>query len=147
MERKERLKEAFEYLRGKGEVHTQADIADKMKASRPNVSSAFKGDAKCLTDKFLARFNHAFGQIFNEEWLLQGEGEMLRASVVQTGNGNNNQQGNGNSYNSSSALDKALDNISEQMKLIENAQRQTDKAQEQADRLLAIIEKMQGIGK
>lgn len=142
MERNERLKEAFDYLRSKGEVHTQADIADRMNASRPNISSAFKGDAKCLTDKFLIRFNKAFRDIFNEEWLLQGKGEMLRPAVVQIGD-NNNQQGDNSVYNSTSALEKALDNLAEQIQLTKNAQRQTDKAQEQMDRLLAIIENMQ----
>lgn len=83
MEKKERLKEAFDYLRSKGEVHTQADIADRMNASRPNVSSAFKGDVKCLTDKFLIRFNKAFGDIFRVDWLLTGEGSMLRPTSIE----------------------------------------------------------------
>jgi len=86
----------------------------------------------------------------NTGWLMTGEGEMLRSSVIQKGDNNNNQQGNGNTYNSTSALDKALDSIMAQMQLTKkaheltaNAQRQTDKAQEQMDRLLAIIERMQ----
>jgi len=153
MERKDRLKEAFEYLRKQGKAHTKADIADRMKASRPNVSSAFSGDAKCLTDKFLMRFNSAYGSIFDEDWLLRGEGEMLRPIVTQQGSNNNNKQGNGNTYNSTSSLDKAIDSLVLQIHLTEkaheltaNAQRQTDKAQEQVDRLLAIIENMQGCG-
>ncbi len=77
MDRNDRLKEAFEFLRSNGKVHTQKDLAVQMGATRPNVSGAFKGDPKILTDKFIKRFNNAFGDIFNLNWLLEGEGEML----------------------------------------------------------------------
>jgi len=43
----------------------------------PTVSGAFNGKKSCLTDRFLKNFNAAFGNIFNEQWLLAGEGEML----------------------------------------------------------------------
>lgn len=88
----------------------------------------------------------------NPVWLLTGEGSMLKSSISQTANGDHNTQvaGNANHVNNSSTLDKALDEISQQRQLVEksheltaNAQRHTDKAQEQIDRLLAIIEKMQ----
>lgn len=88
----------------------------------------------------------------SQSWLITGEGEMLKSSISQTVNGDHNTQvaGNANHVNNSSTLDKAIDEISQQRQLVEksheltaNAQRQTDKAQEQIDRLLAIIEKMQ----
>jgi len=100
-----------------------------MSASRANVSSAFGGNDRCLTNKFLLRFNNAFGNRFNDDWLLYGEGNMLRkTTVTQTGN-NNNRQGNGNTYNNTATLDKALDSVV--------------KSQEQIDRPLIIIEQMQ----
>lgn len=83
MERKDRLKEAFEYLRNKGEVHTQKDLAERMGATRPNVSGAFKGDIKILTDKFIRRFNDAFDNLFNLDWLLTGNGEMLAVGLTE----------------------------------------------------------------
>lgn len=49
-----------------------------MKASVSNVSSAFKGDPKVLTDRFFERFNVAYDNIFSLSWLLTGEGEMLK---------------------------------------------------------------------
>ena len=73
------LREAYDYLRSLGKVHTQKDIADIMGSTPPNVSKAFNGDSKYLTQNFLSRFNHAFGDIFNSDW-LSGEGEnMLRS--------------------------------------------------------------------
>lgn len=71
-----RLNKGFEYLRNIGMVHTQADVAKAMGASRPNVSSALKGDEKVLTDKFLKRFANAF-DVLSQDWLLTGEGPML----------------------------------------------------------------------
>lgn len=77
MERKDRFETSFEYLKSKGFVHTQKDLAIKMEATPSNISRAFNGDAKTLTDKFMARFNDAFNNIFNIDWLLNGEGDML----------------------------------------------------------------------
>lgn len=74
----------------------------------------------------------------NREWLVYGEGDMLKSSIAQTANGDHNTQvaGNANHINNSSTLDKAIDEISQQRQLVA-------KSQEQIDRLLAIIEKMQ----
>lgn len=75
-----RLNKWFEYLRSIGMVHTQADVAKAMGASRPNVSSALKGDGKVLTDKFLKRFANAF-DVLSQDWLLTGEGPMLTSDL------------------------------------------------------------------
>lgn len=83
MNKKERFKEAYEYLRTKGIVRTQKDVAVKMKSSSQNVSSALNGAEAVLTDRFLMRFGDAFG--ISIEWLLTGSGEMLAANV---GSGN-----------------------------------------------------------
>lgn len=77
MEKKERFNEAFNYLKNKGIVHTQKDVAEKMGSTSPNVSSALKGVESVLTGSFLKRFNEAFGEIFDEQWLLTGDGDML----------------------------------------------------------------------
>lgn len=82
MGKKERIQEAFIYLKSKGLAHTQKDVADKIGSSAPNVSNAFKGVEKFLTTNFLIRFNGAYNNIFSENWLLNGEGEMLAASPL-----------------------------------------------------------------
>lgn len=93
-----RLNKGFEYLRNIGMVHTQADVAKAMGASRPNVSSALKGDEKVLTDKFLKRFANAF-DVLSQDWLLTGEGPMLASdlsgSVHQQSSGDNSPNVNG----------------------------------------------------
>ena len=81
MDRKERLQKAINYLRLNGIVSSQVDTANKMGASEATVSNALKGNDKYLTDKFLKRFNGAFGGLFNLDWLLDEEGEMLNRST------------------------------------------------------------------
>ncbi len=76
----ERLKSAYDYLRGKGLAHKQLDVAQKMNSESATVSRAFKGNPKALTNKFLQRFNEAFGNLFNLMWLQSGEGEMLSST-------------------------------------------------------------------
>ncbi len=86
MDRKDRLKMAFEYARSKGLVHTQKDLASLLKASEGNVSKALKGDPKVLTDSFLHRFNEAFNGCFNKQWLEDGIGKMLDDGQTSDGN-------------------------------------------------------------
>lgn len=76
MDRKKRLNEAVKYLKYKGIVKTQEDIAVRMKAGRGNISSALAGRESVLTDNFIARFCATFKEI-SYTWLLLGEGDML----------------------------------------------------------------------
>ena len=77
MDKKERLNEAFNYLKSKGLVHMQRDVAEKMGATPQNVSLALKGTPAVLTDRFLMRFNNAYFGMFNLDWLITGVGDML----------------------------------------------------------------------
>lgn len=126
MEKKGRINQAFSYLKDNGLVHTQRDLAEKMGATAPNVSSALKGVDNVLTDNFLLRFNNAFGGIFNDNWLLTGEGSMLSASDSDSVSASS-------STDLSSALNKAMDEIAAQRRI-------TEKSQQQIDRLLSLLE-------
>lgn len=95
MSRTERFNKTYIHLLSLGLVHKKKDIADAMKASASNVTSALKGNETILTDNFLLRFNSAFENIFNLQWLLNGTGEMLAPQQTQ---GNNIIQGNGISH-------------------------------------------------
>lgn len=88
--KKERILLAYNYLRSKGFIHTQSDLAEKMQSNKVNVSRAMAGNERYLTDKFLKRLNNSFGGVFNEEWLLYGDGEMLNSNPIYTNVGNTN---------------------------------------------------------
>ena len=70
----------------------------------------------------------------NTGWLMTGEGEMLKSGVsIENGDGSTQVIGDGNNVNTPSALDKALDEIAAQRRLVE-------KSQEQIDRLITLLE-------
>lgn len=72
----------------------------------------------------------------NTGWLMTGEGEMLKSSVtIENGDGSTHVIGDGNHVTAPTTLDKALDEIAAQRRLVE-------KSQEQIDRLLSVIEKL-----
>jgi phage repressor protein C with HTH and peptisase S24 domain len=77
MERNERFEQAINYLKMACLIKDQKDIAPKMKADPSNISRAVKGVKNNPTDSFLKRFNSAYGNIFNVNWLLKGEGNMI----------------------------------------------------------------------
>lgn len=96
MTTKERLQMVYETLRNHGIVHTKKDLANLIGTSAPNVSNAFKGDERFLTNNFLSRLNKAVNYMFNQDWLLYDQGEMLaqpqpqETTVVASASGNNN---------------------------------------------------------
>ena len=77
-----RLEAAVEYLKNRGLIHRQKDIAIAMNASPATISGALAGSEKNLTDRFLVRFNQSYGNIFRDEWLINGDGDMLAGSGI-----------------------------------------------------------------
>lgn len=73
----QRLERAIQYLKGKGIVRRQKDVASQMCTTESSVSNALADRSGSLNDNFLLRFNRAFGDIFSNAWLLDGTGEML----------------------------------------------------------------------
>ena len=71
-----RLTKAYDYLRFTHILENHQDLADKLGASRPNVTRALAGDPRYCTENFLKRFAAAYSEHINTEYLLTGEGEM-----------------------------------------------------------------------
>ena len=71
------LREAYDYLRSMGLIHTQADVAVKIGYHKSAVSQALHGIDGYVTSRFIETFNQAFGGLFNEAYLLRGEGTLL----------------------------------------------------------------------
>lgn len=74
----ERIEKALKYLQYKGLVQDKKNLAIKMNRNTSSISRVFSGDEKYLTDKFFIKFCHTFNDIINKDWLITGEGEMLR---------------------------------------------------------------------
>lgn len=142
MTKKDRFNKAYDYLKSIGVIHTQKDVAEKMEATAPNVSSALKGVDSVLTDKFLSRFNEAFGKVFNDEWLMTGEGDMLRPNINQhIGNVHQSSlhevnvvKGDPDAYNT------LLRIVEANQKTTEGFQRSIERFQDQVDKLIEILQ-------
>ena len=78
MSRKDRLNEVYEYVRSHYPVHTKNDFADKIKYHRTYISSAMHGNERYLTDKLFMNICEAFPDTFNLDYLLAGEGSLLK---------------------------------------------------------------------
>ena len=78
MKKNTHIKEAYNYLKYRKIVANMQDLADKVVAQRTSVSAALNGNPEYLTPSFCKRFNQAFDEMFNENWLLTGEGSMLK---------------------------------------------------------------------
>lgn len=105
---------------------TQQKIAERFGVSQQYVASLLNG-----SNPFGKKVAHRWAQEFglSEAWLLTGAGDITTASVVQTNQNGDNYQGNGMTvHKEDSALIAQL--------------KEKDR---QIDRLLRIIEKMQGI--
>ena len=134
MDKTERFSKAYMYLQNIGTFRNQTEAGRKSGQSRSNISAALNGKESILTDSFLRKFNKAFGGLFSDEWLIDGIGEMLKHPEMGTSIVNN-QVGNGNHFNSDMTVNQFMDELAAQRKL-------TEKAQEQMDRLITIIEKL-----
>ena len=75
--RKKRLHEVFEHLRKFFGIHTQTDFAVALKYSRVYISSALNGNEKNLTDKLFENICEAYPGVFNLDYLLTGQGDLL----------------------------------------------------------------------
>lgn len=77
MTREERLKEVYEYIRSNFPIHTQADFADSIRYNRAYISSAMNGNERYLTDKLFRSICEVYPDIFNLDYLLNGNGSLL----------------------------------------------------------------------
>lgn len=102
-----------------------------------DIKSGKHGISKDVAEKIKAKYLNV-----NLTWLLTGEGEMLLPAINQdvTGDNNTSVAGNGNHVNSTPT--SLIEEIAAQRKLTEAAQEHLSKAQEQMDRLIAVIEKL-----
>lgn len=84
METFTRLKQAIDFMRYMGVPCGHDDIARKLERNRVNVTKAINGDSRYLTRSFLRSFAAAYSDYINEDWLLDGKGQMEKADRRST---------------------------------------------------------------
>lgn len=77
LDRQKRLNEVYEHLHNHFGVHTKGEFADIIKYARAYISSAINGNEKYLTDKLFMNICEAYPGVFNLDYLLTGNGQLL----------------------------------------------------------------------
>ena len=78
--KQDRLCEVYDYLRAKKGIHTQVGFAEALHITRPAISAAMNGNEAYLTKNLFQKICAAFPGVFNLDYLLTGQGELLLAS-------------------------------------------------------------------
>ena len=76
-ERQKRLIEVYEHLRRYFGIHTKTGFAEALQYGRTSMSAAMNGDEKYLTDSLFKNICEAYKGVFNLNYLLTGEGDLL----------------------------------------------------------------------
>jgi len=76
-ERQKRLIAVYEHLRKYYGIHTKTGFAEALHYGRTSMSAAMNGDEKYLTDKLFKTICEAYKGVFNLNYLLTGEGDLL----------------------------------------------------------------------
>lgn len=127
MDRSSILNEVYEWLRYKKLVSSKKDFAEHIGIDKTNLSSAFNGMEKYLTDNLFIKISEAF-PLLNSDWLLTGKGNMLKEESVSTNSENTNQQSDDMTIQK---LLEALERNDEQIRSL----------LEQKSRLIALIDR------
>ena len=140
MSETERLRAIFNYLRENKVVRNQQDFVERIGSDKSTVSQIFN-DRIPIPNILFGKVIAAFPQ-FSEEWLRFEKGSMLKPSVQQTSYGDHspNVNGDGNHFGGCASLDRSLDEIAEQRKLLERALALLEKRDAQIDRLISLLE-------
>ena len=133
MELKDRISAILEY----------ADLSASAFAKKIGVKTSqaiydlLSGKTRTLSSDILNKIVSCYPS-FSVEWLMTGEGEMIKPSVQQTSYGDHspNVNGDGNHY----SLDRSFEELAAQRKLLERALDLLEKRDAQIDRLISLLE-------
>ena len=126
-ERQKRLIEVYEHLRKYYGIHTKTGFAEALHYGRTSMSAAMNGDEKYLTDSLFKNICEAYRGVFNLDYLLTGEGQLLN---IEEEVHNEDIEKMANPTPAPQAIDYTF--------LIEKA---VEKATAYADKTIAILEK------
>lgn len=79
----ERLQKMYDYARSNNLCKNKSTFSALVGFSASNISRAFSGVPRFLTDSLLTRINQAIGCPFSTSWVLYGEGDMFANSEPQ----------------------------------------------------------------
>lgn len=140
MSRKDRINEVYEYVRSHFPVHTKNDFADKLKYHRTYISSAMHGNEKYLTDKLFMNICETFPNVFNLDYLLTGNGQLL---TIQEEVKSEQIEKESNPQQPSSYADKLIASLEKQVKDKDDQLADKDRIIKLLEQKIEVLEAMQ----
>ena len=138
--RKDRLNEVYEHLRNHFGIHTKTQFAAVLKITQPALSSAMNGNDAYLTDNLFKRICAAYQGVFNLDYLLTGNGQLLtiqeEVKSEQIEKGSNPQQ-------PSSYIDKLIASLEKQVKDKDDQLADKDRIIKLLEQKIEVLEAMQ----
>ena len=140
MNKIDRYKILVRHIVSNGLASSQKDLGRKMGYNNESAFSQIINEKVSRPKDFSQKLKTIVPDL-NLDWLETGVGDMLGRTINQEIVGDNNTSiaGNSNNINSSATMEKAINEISEMRKLI---QEQVRNNQEQFDRFMSVIERL-----
>jgi hypothetical protein len=133
-----RFKILITYIIQSGLAENQKDLGNKLGYSNESSFSQIINNKVNTPKNFINRLKSIVPQL-NEDWLLYGEGEMLKTGINQEVNGDHNTAvaGNNNTVNSEELISRLI-------KLLEKKDEQIAEKDIQMNRLISLLEERKG---
>ena len=142
LDRQKRLNEVYEHLHNHFGVHTKGEFADIIKYARAYISSAINGNEKYLTDKLFMNICEAYPGVFNLDYLLTGNGQLL---TIQEEVKSEQIEKESNPQQPSSYIDKLIASLEKQVKDKDDQLADKDRIIKLMEQKIEVLEAMQHI--
>ena len=138
--RAKRLDEVYKHLFAHFGITSQKHLAEVLKVQRTGLSSAFNGNVTNLTDNLFKKICAAFPGVFNLDYLLTGNGQLL---TIQEEVKSEQIEKESNLQQPSSYIDKLIASLEKQVKDKDDQLADKDRIIKLLEQKIEILEAMQ----
>ena len=138
--RKDRLNEVYEHIRKHFGIHTKTQFAAVLKITQPALSSAMNGNEAYLTDNLFKRICAEYQGVFNLDYLLTGNGQLL---TIQEEVKSEQIEKESNPQQPSSYIDKLIASLEKQVKDKDDQLADKDRIIKLLEQKIEVLEAMQ----
>lgn len=138
--RAKRLDEVYKHLFAHFGITSQKHLAEVLKVQRTGLSSAFNGNVTNLTDNLFKKICAAFPGVFNLDYLLTGNGQLL---TIQEEVKSEQIEKESNPQQPSSYIDKLIASLEKQVKDKDDQLADKDRIIKLLEQKIEILEAMQ----
>lgn len=138
--RAKRLDEVYKHLYAHFGITSQKHLAEVLKVQRTGLSSAFNGNVTNLTDNLFKKICAAFPGVFNLDYLLTGNGQLL---TIQEEVKSEQIEKESNPQQPSSYIDKLIASLEKQVKDKDDQLADKDRIIKLLEQKIEILEAMQ----